>query len=128
MKMKLSQLTKVKLIFGQRTLNNLTPYVAVKSPVTLLKTPNRFIQSNVLENQNNRDFRCVNYQSHSYHWEYDIFDTDKPRGLLYRFFTIVTFRSQGHQNDQFVEKCIIIPQLIKINVIKAFSGVIQYSY
>ena len=28
-------------------------------------------------------------------------------------------------NDQFVVKCIIIPQLMKINVIKAFSGVFQ---
>ena len=33
----------------------------------------------------------------------------------------------GAPNDQFVEKCIIIPQLMKIYVIKAFSGVFQYS-
>ena len=31
----------------------------------------------------------------------------------------------GAPNDQFVVKCIIIPQLMKINVIKAFSGVFQ---
>ena len=31
----------------------------------------------------------------------------------------------GAPNDQFVLKCIIIPQLMKINVIKAFSGVFQ---
>ena len=31
-------------------------------------------------------------------------------------------------NDQFVEKCIIVPQLIKINVIKTFSGVFQYCW
>ena len=30
---------------------------------------------------------------------------------------------KGAPNDQFVVKCIIIPQLMKINVIKAFSGV-----
>ena len=33
--------------------------------------------------------------------------------------------TQGAPNDQFVVKCIIIPQLMKINVIKAFSGVFQ---
>ena len=32
----------------------------------------------------------------------------------------------GAPNDQFVVKCIIIPQLMKINVIKAFSGVFQH--
>ena len=32
---------------------------------------------------------------------------------------------QGAPNDRFVVKCIIIPQLMKINVIKAFSGVFQ---
>ena len=31
-------------------------------------------------------------------------------------------QSSGAPNDQFVEKCIIIPQLMKIYVIKAFSG------
>ena len=31
----------------------------------------------------------------------------------------------GTPNDQFVVKCIIIPHLMKINVIKAFSGVFQ---
>ena len=31
----------------------------------------------------------------------------------------------GAPNDQFLVKCIIIPQLMKINVIKAFSGVFQ---
>ena len=31
----------------------------------------------------------------------------------------------GAPNDQFVGKCIMIPQLMKINVIKAFSGVFQ---
>ena len=34
----------------------------------------------------------------------------------------------GAPNDQFVEKCIIIPQLMKIYVIKAFSGVFQYCW
>ena len=34
----------------------------------------------------------------------------------------------GAPNDQFVAKCIIMPQLIKINVIKAFSGVFQYCW
>ena len=33
--------------------------------------------------------------------------------------------TSGAPNDQFVVKCIIIPQLMKINVIKAFSGVFQ---
>ena len=33
--------------------------------------------------------------------------------------------ASGAPNDQFVVKCIIIPQLMKINVIKAFSGVFQ---
>ena len=33
--------------------------------------------------------------------------------------------SIGAPNDQFVVKCIIIPQLMKINVIKAFSVVFQ---
>ena len=38
--------------------------------------------------------------------------------------THLTFpTSAGAPNDQFVVKCIIIPQLMKINVIKAFSGV-----
>ena len=31
----------------------------------------------------------------------------------------------GAPKDQFVVNCIIIPQLMKINVIKAFSGVFQ---
>ena len=31
----------------------------------------------------------------------------------------------GAPVDQFVVKCIIIPHLMKINVIKAFSGVFQ---
>ena len=31
----------------------------------------------------------------------------------------------GAPNDQFVVKCIIIPQLMKINVIKAFSDIFQ---
>ena len=31
-------------------------------------------------------------------------------------------------NDQFVEKCIIKPKLMKICVIKAFSGVFQYCW
>ena len=34
-------------------------------------------------------------------------------------------RKTGAANDQFVVKCIIIPQLMKINVIKAFLGVFQ---
>ena len=34
----------------------------------------------------------------------------------------------GAPNDQFVEKCIIIPQLMKIYVIKAFSVVFQYCW
>ena len=34
----------------------------------------------------------------------------------------------GALNDQFVVKCIIIPQLMKINVFKAFSGVFQCSW
>ena len=33
--------------------------------------------------------------------------------------------ASGAPNDQFVVKCIIIPQFLKINVIKAFSGVFQ---
>ena len=38
---------------------------------------------------------------------------------------IVNASTAGAPNDQFVVKCIIIPQLMKINVIKAFSGVFQ---
>ena len=34
--------------------------------------------------------------------------------------------STGAPNEQFVERCIIIPQLMEIYVIKAFSGVFQY--
>ena len=37
-------------------------------------------------------------------------------------------KTSGAPNDQFVEKCIIIPQLMKIYVIKAFSGVFQYCW
>ena len=39
------------------------------------------------------------------------------------FFLAVCVSYSGAPNDQFVVKCIIIPQLMKINVIKAFSGV-----
>ena len=41
------------------------------------------------------------------------------QGFLYPFLIA------GAPNDQFVAKCIIITQLMKINVIKAFSGVFQ---
>ena len=34
-------------------------------------------------------------------------------------------QKSGAPNDQFVVKCIIIPQLMKISVIKAFSGVFR---
>ena len=36
--------------------------------------------------------------------------------------------NHGAPNDQFVEKCIIMPQLMKIYVNKAFSGVFQYCW
>ena len=39
--------------------------------------------------------------------------------------TPLSFEFPGAPNDQFVAKCIIITQLMKINVIKAFSGVFQ---
>ena len=46
-----------------------------------------------------------------------------PIGEMVDLFYRVEF--PGAPNDQFVVKCIIIPQLMKINVIKAFSGVFQ---
>ena len=39
-----------------------------------------------------------------------------------------TRHPSGAPNDQFVEKCIIIPQVMKIYVMKAFSGVFQYCW
>ena len=39
--------------------------------------------------------------------------------------SVIIGEYSGSPNDQFVVKCIIIPQLMKINVIKAFSGVFQ---
>ena len=47
--------------------------------------------------------------------------TFRTRKTLEAWHTTVT----GAPNDQFVVKCIIIPQLMKINVIKAFSGAFQ---
>ena len=43
---------------------------------------------------------------------------------LYKFCSATS----GAPNNQFVEKCVIIPQLMKIYVIKAFSGVFQYCW
>ena len=39
-----------------------------------------------------------------------------------------TRHPSGAPNDQFVEKCIIIPQVMKIYVMKAFSSVFQYCW
>ena len=46
------------------------------------------------------------------------------QGQVIQRFTVdrCSREAAGAPNDQFVVKCIIIPQLMKINVLKAFSG------